>query len=85
MSDDEQQPTGSEFAKFRLKCPNCNEQGIRHRARMGARAYIRHDGQDSIAVGTSYIPETCSDCGGSGFLPLGSGEWKGRPKPDPLD
>ncbi|MDH6120647.1 hypothetical protein [Kitasatospora sp. GAS204B] len=83
MSDDEQQqPTGPGFVKFRLQCPNCN-QGSRARARMGARDYLGHDGKPAIVVGASYVPETCTDCQGTGFLALGSEEWKGRREPDP--
>jgi DnaJ-class molecular chaperone len=85
MSDGEQQPLGPGFERFRLKCPNCNEQGTRHRPRMGVRGYARRDGRQSPAVGTGYIPETCPDCGGAGYLPLGSEEWKGRPESDPPD
>ncbi|WP_329563177.1 hypothetical protein [Kitasatospora sp. NBC_01266] len=79
--DEEQQPTGPEFVQFRMQCPNCG-QGTRARARMGAKAYVRHDGQYTVAVGSSYVAETCADCDGEGWLPLGSEEWKGRPKPE---
>ncbi|MCC9308387.1 hypothetical protein LN042_15025 [Kitasatospora sp. RB6PN24] len=80
MNGDEQQPTGPEFVKFRMKCPNCNDQGTRYRVLMRARGRVRHDGRHSIAAGSSYVPQTCSDCGGTGFLQLGSEEWTGCPK-----
>ncbi|MGW2252402.1 hypothetical protein ACWCXH_19675 [Kitasatospora sp. NPDC001660] len=66
MSDDvESKPA---FEAFRLLCPNCSG-GVCHRSRMGVR-----DGQ----AGTGHVAETCPDCKGAGWLPLGNGEWKGH-------
>ncbi|MEV7776728.1 hypothetical protein [Kitasatospora sp. NPDC088351] len=58
-----------EPARFRVPCPNCSN-GVQTRARMG----IRGD-----RTGTGHIPETCRDCAGRGWSPLGSGEWRRRP------
>ncbi|MDH6115708.1 hypothetical protein [Kitasatospora sp. GAS204B] len=82
MSDDEQEPSSPGFVQFRMQCPNCS-QGVRTRARMGIRSSVRHEGENIVAVGTSFVPETCADCDGDGWLPLGSGEWKRRPKSAP--
>ncbi|MFF7637296.1 hypothetical protein ACFZB9_29715 [Kitasatospora sp. NPDC008050] len=56
---------------------------MRTRARTGARAMVRHDGRHVIALGTTYVGETCADCDGAGWLPLGSGDWWGRPEEEP--
>ncbi|MFG3051298.1 hypothetical protein ACGFZP_10160 [Kitasatospora sp. NPDC048239] len=55
-----------EPARFRVPCPNCAG-GVRTRARLGVRA---------DRTGTGYISETCPDCAGQGWIPLGNGEWK---------
>ncbi|WP_035847301.1 hypothetical protein [Kitasatospora azatica] len=81
MSEDEaQHRPGAEYVKFRMPCPCCDD-GTRTRVRGGARPHVHRDGSDCLLTGTGFVPQTCGDCGGKGFLPLGSGEWKGRPEP----
>ncbi|MFJ6137510.1 hypothetical protein [Kitasatospora sp. NPDC092286] len=70
MSEDAESTEKPPFVAFKVPCPNCSN-GVRTVARMGLR-----DGR----TGTGYIPETCRDCKGRGWLPLGNGEKKKRPK-----
>ncbi|WP_327068141.1 hypothetical protein OG500_20665 [Kitasatospora sp. NBC_01250] len=82
MSEASEQPGAAGFERFRMQCPSCS-QGVRTRPRTGARATVRHDGRQVIVVGTSYVGENCADCDGAGWLPLGSGDWRGRPGAEP--
>lgn len=78
------EPTGPGFVQFRMACPNCS-MGITRRPQMAARAAVGLDGKPNFIVGTTSVGQQCQDCHGDGWLPLGSGEWKGRPKPASTD
>ncbi|MDH6108835.1 DnaJ-class molecular chaperone [Kitasatospora sp. MAP12-15] len=80
MSEESEQPTGPGFAQFRMACPNCDG-GITVKSRMATQSVMGRDGKPIVAAGTAYVRQKCRDCNGDGWLPLGSGEWKGRPKP----
>ncbi|MFE9426904.1 hypothetical protein ACFYNO_28515 [Kitasatospora sp. NPDC006697] len=64
------------FLQFRLLCPCCLG-GVRHRATGG----VRRQEDGTLTTGSYHLPEHCTGCDGAGWLPLGSGEWRSRPRP----